>query len=347
MQAWFDRATAEATVALSFEGVRLEYQVEHHAVPSAAELDRLRRAVRDHPDHPARLTLSGYERRIKQGPDQIRYTLWFWSEGNWRQNYDDGSGLWFDTARTRRSCWRLGTDQLTLLDFGASPPPGFDLGSEEQTLVDSLRFLLHGGLHLIASMQLKPRPLQPIPDGWEVRADGAMESVLLFRGTWDGEIGRVRQLVLERAPSAVSEQGKRWVFDGWESNQLLGKPIAQQIDEFSPRSELLVRTRLLGTHAERKTRLDELSRTPSFDGSDPIRGALTVRAVSDYREASPLHSLVTADGLQSVLPPGEVRVVWSSRLRWLGWAILALLGVMFIWIRMNRRAVRRCDALAE
>lgn len=344
MQAWFDRATAEAAEALSFEGVRLEYQVEHHAVPSAAELDRLRKVVRDHPDHPDRLTLAGYENRLKQGPDRIRYTLWFWGEGAWRQNYDDDSGLWFDTARTPRNCWRLGADQLTLLDFSAPPPAGFDLDSEEQSLVSSIKFLLHGGLHLIASMRLKPRPLQDIPGGWEVRADGAMESVLLFRGSWDGEIGRVQQLVLERAPAALSEQGKRWKFDGWESNHLLGKPVARQVDELSQRGDLLVRTRLLGTHAEPTTRLDELSRTPDFDGADPIRGVLTVRAVSDYRESSPLHSLVTADGLQAVVPPGEARTTWSSRLRWLGWSILALLGVMFTWIRMNRRAVRRLNA---
>ncbi len=204
--------------------------------------------------------------------------------------------------------------------------------SVEETISSELGFFLHGGLHLIGSMKLALRPVEITPQGWEARADGAMQVVLLFRGEWDEkeQVGRIREVIVERVPPMPSEERSRWKIEGWTRDSVVGRQIATRVEHVLPNGRLEYRQAFVRATPEPESRIDELVVVPEYNGSDPIRGTLTVRALSDYRSDSSNHHWVTQSGLARVTPATDRRNDRRGYLQISGWVTIAALSVFLV-----------------
>lgn len=82
VQAWVTEEWNRAQEYPPVDGLQIRYSKEiPEPVPSAAELEQMRRTVAGKPAHPLRSTLAEYERIIREGPKKETYTVWSEGEG--------------------------------------------------------------------------------------------------------------------------------------------------------------------------------------------------------------------------------------------------------------------------
>lgn len=341
VRAWFEEEHTRGAQLPVLGPVLLRYTVEFLEVPSSEDLHRLREEIRTRPDHPDASLLEAYERRQARR-DIYTYDVYLPTSGSWRcsKAFPDGT-MYFDVTVTPEHAWGLSPALLAITDRSPNIPRGYDYAhSTGSSLFCDLADLFHGSVGGAHDAGLEVTSVSQSADTWQV--DGRTKTGLLIRysGVWDAAAGRgfvtrVRSGSDSPAPGADAEVA---VFEGWRQDPTLGAFIATRVTrgpEGRPPSRLL-------TFQSVSSRLPEnpgtLIAIPSASSVDPIRGALTFRAVQDFRNEMTLSRTQAADGAWSERsaprpdPAGN-----RPRMRTLGWILAGSLVTALIALRIRNR----------
>ncbi len=287
------------------------------------------------------------ERVVREGADFVaEYRLWI-GPRRWRLSKDvpqRPSQAFGDFGFDGETTWRLGPTSLSLVERAD------ETGAEANLLASSRRavsWLFHGGIGEAWGLPNSPAPTSFEPDatdGWTATATsdsrGGWRWVSRGRMAPDG-VPLTESLVIQPAQPSADTPATDVRFQDWRFDPLLKHWVAHRI-EVRRTPDMRLREVWTVTSIEPITagELAKVTRRPTWDGEDAIRGTLSIRNVSDYRPGA-RETLEIEDGAivgrMSMTP-----LTSTSRLRRVGWWILAISGgaVAAFAIR-NRRAVTR------
>jgi len=341
VERWFRQELARAATPLAgLKNIQLTYRVEKPSELTAAELAEVQREIAGKPDHPKRMIAERSERRLRDGDETERYTLYLRSPDEWRVGHDYLGTKYFDCAAVPGLVWGFSNGQLTLLDPAGGFPPARDyreLGITPKNDVARLRF---GGLDLAHRWGLQITSASPQDGRWRLLASNDVGVELEFIVEWPAEVGRgfvrsVRPIKLSPNNGAVSNSE----FDGWTFRRELGDWTAEK-EHRTLNGRRLSATVLESVHVITDAQVTELLAPPAINGTDPVRGPVTVSSVFDYRPAEQKMTVIR-DGSTLVEPlraqgPGGPD---SRYVSWLGWGVLAVLVALFLFVRLRGRTI--------
>lgn len=333
--AWLEQAWTDAQELPQLDGVVLRIRSTNVDQGAPGELERLRADVSGRPDHPGRRRLDSLEQTALGLPYWSVMTVRLADSNRWRINFDDSHGFFFDTALNDGVFWRFGANQLTIGEASAAPP-GFEPESSLADFRQSIGFLRTGGFHLASSLGLtRDEAVSMESQGvFRFRATQQGGAVVEFAGRWSEEVGRgfIDEFRLVKIPGAAGEERMSWVMRDWKFDLTLGDWIAARVEEFAADGRPIARWELVDANLEPPERLEELLEIPRWDGADPLRDPLTVRAVADHRDSGSKMSHVEQGRLEPVSPASRtVGGIFGSVAWW--WAIPPLVVLVVVRIR--------------
>ena len=220
VERWFRQELARAATPLAgLKNIQLTYRVEKPSELTAAELAEVQREIAGKPDHPKRMIAERSERRLRDGDETERYTLYLRSPDEWRVGHDYLGTKYFDCAAVPGLVWGFSNGQLTLLDPAGGFPPARDyreLGITPKNDVARLRF---GGLDLAHRWGLQITSASPQDGRWRLlraRDDAKDQSYFLFSLT-QAELARTRFPLGDLTKTEVRDYARK-----------LGLPVAEK-----------------------------------------------------------------------------------------------------------------------
>ncbi|USO00302.1 MAG: hypothetical protein H6810_06495 [Phycisphaeraceae bacterium] len=285
-QDWLLDAWTQANDGSQLENVRVEWLTQHVELPTADELQRLRRVTKNRPEHPERARLETYERRLANGPDSSHVTVWLGSRGTFRRNIDENETTFADIVVVPGSAWSLSPRQLTVINSTTSGfPKGHNYAPWEQTLRGTIGGFSTGAL----SIRMPGVPLQLDTftregDRWVGVFNSTSHPVALrIEGTWndDAHVGRPLTATVARCDLAPEETGRRWEFTDWRPGIATIPEMCWQQSEFAPDGQLIKVESLLSIDEITNTELSRVIERPS-DHTDAVRGPLAYSAVHTF-----------------------------------------------------------------
>ncbi|MGE3107637.1 MAG: hypothetical protein AB7G11_09410 [Phycisphaerales bacterium] len=321
---------------------------EEWEVPPASELEQMRKSVAGHPNHPDRMRLEQFERRIRGTPDRLQVSVWAGGSGKWRYcrqpiSADGSPGPFRDVASNGNVAWCLLPGSATVVSLSKAPPPGRDFASVEPMIQRRLSMFFFGGLGELSALHptVKSFVLDSQRGSWEARAATEFGSSLKATGTWDpsagnGSIERV-ELFAPSQPTpntVITARGPRLSLT---TNNL--PAVASEV-------EILLNgrraTRLVNVHIEEGSpRLAEVIRPPSAGSHvDPIRGEQVIASFADYRTGEQTDTVSAASGTETRTTPLLDVTRGPSYLKYAGWivGILVLVGTIAWYLARRKRA---------
>ncbi len=279
----------------------------------------------------------------ERAPDaEQRIRLWWESEGLWRLARDKPGfaieyhdAAWSDESK---AAWSMTSRTLAVVD-----PRRIPEGSNPSVLVSHIPILwVSWTTGLAAHSPLGFEPVGPAhlrPDGrWTAEARSADgDRIISYEGVVSPDSPR---LLVERTPTRLAgADGKplgRMSFSGWRREAMSPTGwVATEYSQFGPDDEFVQSFRIVAFRPLREDeRVRELTRVPTSDASDPVRGPVTFRSIKDHR---PGRRTVTIDG--ETAPIADVRQDRGvSVTRVMGWIALAGLfaGLVYVWLRSKR-----------
>lgn len=298
VQAWFDREWNSPLVTPELvAGHMVRWREENLYVPPKAELDRLRKDVRGHPDHPERGLLARYEGTAAGNPNVFEFTFWSGGKDYWRLN-DDQSGADYakwggkrfdDKVVTHRHAWQMSPEQLAILsDSPIVTAPGYDIESDRAMVINSLTAKFHAGLPKFAKLAglAAPPSVEVRGPKWSVRFELTgtnSASSYVIEGRWDEQAGRgfVEQIISKRA--GKDEVDARTTYKSWKSTPVLNGWIAGTIESWQRSRGITRRSTYIACESVSQDEMRAMTRIPAFDGRDAIRGPTTFVSSWDFR----------------------------------------------------------------
>jgi len=345
VQSWLDKSWLESRTFPAAHPIRVEVTSEYHDVPPTSVLDRLRREVPGHPDHPDRNHLPAYEARLAGKFDRAIVTYWYDpATGIRRHNrtYEGiGATTYFDTGIGTDVMWRLMDEQLVIVSV-SRPDPMYDfpvlLGGE----INDLHVALSGGLFSGAGHL--PPPLVELHDqtSWTATSEDPKQQITFeARGTWDDThgVGVLAQVVM-RCGDQANPFTLKYVCTGHRFLEGIGRWTPERIELWKADSVPLrlysIYTSIDATSVD-SSEIKPLVALPAMDGTDPIRGALTFSSTLDLRPGERAFKNRNDQGGITVLPLAQTpEFKHYSRLRRFGWISAALITCSLVAIRVRR-----------
>jgi hypothetical protein len=339
-ESWFRQEWDRARTVPPVRGIGVTWREEHWTVPPAEELEALRVAVAERPEHPERGLVEQYDRHRQGQPTVLRYTLWVGPVDGWRFNTDPGHGF-EDVIRTPSSAWNLNPGQVSLFD-AARIPRGADAAAYGRVFRPQLGLLFFGGLTYGDVSGLAVSRFACEGERWHAIAErpppgqvGAHHA-LRFDGSWDqaSATGRVELVTLVASDHAPSAVGTTWRSSGWTVDAMTGVRHAARVEIRSP-AGALERVLVLETiNPIPKGGFAALVNPPLDGRSDAVRGSMPGLRVQEHRDGEILN-------YEAGRRPGLI----ASRaiLRYAGWLALAamLAGCAVAWRHRHRAVARR------
>lgn len=300
-----------------------------------AELEKL---VEGKPDHPARREIATGKRQLASGGDVRRYRVWANSSTEFRISEDTPyvEALYIDVARAAGVRWMMVPVQLQVGDEGSGP--GININPYVGSLLNYFRF---GGLNRGRAIELKLEEIEVGGMSWIAMARSkktGLES--RFSGRWDPVAGRgfVERSVTLKCPAMPEAVGEERRFDNWARSEQLGEWLAGTIEERTKDGVVKIRYTLDGVTPYTPAEFEALTRVPSVDGEDPVRGVTTYKSVYDYRPgASAMSQRRGEDQTVPVIAP--VPAESSIWLRYTGWGVLSIAIVVLVALRLRRTQI--------
>lgn len=271
---WFDREVEALRTVSDLDGMNIYYTEEILPVLTEEELRSLRENVADKPDHPGRETVMQYDRYVTTGRGHI-VSMQVFSAGDsrWRWCVSHPGEYW-DSAMTGKGSWSLSSK------VGTFHPPGDPASAaaaqHASMLIPHVLRPLHGGLGVFRTANLGIRRFDVQADGsWRVIAsisDKPDSSYYhTFKGRWDAQAGR--GFVEESEIRHGGTQGpvvEHETYESWTHSADLGRCIASRGRRFDERDRHS-RTYQPVSVSKNPVGIDEILRSPTIDGTDPVR----------------------------------------------------------------------------
>lgn len=295
VERWLQDAWNESATDLIIPDIAVTYQVEYHEIPIPQEMDRLRRVIRQFPQHPDRRKFEVFANRLANGPDIVEQTMYLSMEGSWRlSRYPTGHEHQVDYAVAPRHAWIMSEDQLTIDLPTQLPGSDHDLRTEYEEFARELEIALLGGLSLARNLEMSLGPIEQAGPEWTVRAAAPGLAAMRFWVRWDPALGVARPIRTElEVEDSPSEHNQKWEFSDWIIDPVLGRPVARRVQRFTSDGRLEVVRVIHSIAAIDHHEVDRLCEVPGPSTVDPIRGPVTFRAIADHRPSKPILALVT------------------------------------------------------
>jgi len=364
------RGTGSAINALA--GFRVTWVAETHWTPAPGDLERMRRRVRGHPDHPDLERLKQYERRLAEGPDTQRFTVWSDGDSRWRLNTDQdtGNASFADAACDGNICWRLTRGMLVVIDRTVDHPVAYQPDQEVYQASEALDLLVLGGFATLS--QRAPESIQIDSDdkSWSIWAPWAaptpetltqvhalqrtgaeidlppsdLESRLT--GTWwtSPRVPIAQRLVQAHRGRAHPEE--RMQFSGAHVDPVLGHVVYSRVEVFARDGQLDRVLRLEQVVPVDAQEVSALLRIPEPGGTDAIRGAVHVPLVADFRDGDQQDWSTLSGGMMIARAGNRIRITPGSDarervshahwIRWGGWLIASSVITAIVAVALRR-----------
>jgi hypothetical protein len=358
VQRWLDAEWEKAATLPNLGDARLEWETHRVYVPPAAEMNQLRAAVEGRPDHPDRLMLKVYELRASGRPEVFRHILWSQGEGAWRHSkdhdiitdFDRVDRTYTDIVVRKDEHWSLSPKSLLIEPSDVQPgSPAGGLLANRSSLLPQVSWILDGGLRLVRNGLAKPRNLLVTSDKFrfETVIISQGEQVVYrmsFSGRWsrDASRGFIERAELTTSGFKPDSRGESYEITGWtlsEQGIWFAKEIVKRRSDGQVEEKHIVRS--FGEVPGQD--FAAVTATPSPEGTDPVRGSLTVDSVSDLR-AGLVVSASTGESM--MIPDAFISRPQSSfsLLRVVGWASSACLLVGFGLLFYRRHFGKRVSS---
>lgn len=338
VQRWFDAEWDRSHEEFDLDKAVIHYRVEYRDTVDAAQIDEWKRQAEGKPDHPLHREIAKYERRLLNGPDIKKCTVWFQGPGKWRCNetslYDPAVGM-YDSAVSGNVAWGMTDGQLRIFDKD-KPEDGFDVPSNEETIRAHLGRMLYGGVGYGRTSTHMREPLDLSGTRWLVKVSSGDGYACEYRGRWDADAGRgfIEEWEVT-ACDGYPRVGARRTYSDWKLDPVMNRWVCGEVVYYNTdgRIEALVFER-----AEPFDPADfkKIAAIPSVRKPDPVRGELALKSIYDHRSAKRSESIKSKEGFEtrSMAPTSaSQRRVWT---RQLGWLVLAGLVVFFVVLRVRR-----------
>jgi hypothetical protein len=341
---WWSALTDGRDKGPSIDGCGFHYRLELLYVPPAAELNQLRQAVIDHPEHPQRPILSGYERRLRH-EDHVDKQVWRMG-GYWRlsQSWDNRPDLpYWDFVWGKDGPWQLTSERLRLLSTDTSNKDGQAHIRRSSEISFETSLLLNSGLTIAAGNGLVLEPSLVGPDRWVLTARSASSTPpksFTAHGTWDSirGFGTVDEAEFRReATDSVPADSEKYVSRSWTVSDLVGRPVASEVTVFRRDGAPDRRLTLVSITPFTAREFDALTRQPTITSTDAVRGRVGYRSVLDETGRSVRVAEVTGGVMQWDTAQSSGEVSRAAPLRIAGWMAAGLLLLTLVVIRLRRR----------
>lgn len=343
--------------------VRLRWVREFHSFPSNAEMERLKREVPGHPDHPERNDLERFLRHQRGEPTVKPRTAWAVDANTWRLSEDLVGPLfkpnaYWDKVVTPTHAFSLCHDTLTVMDPRDGYPPGQDLASLSGELFGNLFIFLMGGLSQLqlnadaATVQAFDGQGWSIKVGYLHRTPGQSGTVLV-RGRWSagdnrGFIEDISRIATTGSPQSSAKTEVLVTATDWTRVLDTGVWLAGRVTMMGADGRIDKVYRFQSAEREDPATFRRMFEIPERGGVDPFRGTVLPISVFDMRTGK--HVLNFPDGRQIVddIPSGGLSPAagTSAQLRRVGWAIAAVLVAAMVALAGWRRHRSKLHALA-
>ncbi len=338
-KAWFARMLAAGGDNSSLDGFKIAYRIDMLKVPPPDELEAMRAAVKDHPEHPQRRMLEMYERRLL-GPDSSERILWR-MDGMWRYSSGYPGGRYNDLVWGDGVAWTLNPNSHGIMDPASAAEHPYGLPGVSSSFGFDCVLMLSGGLGAIPAGSATLAPTMLDTGHWTLRA-GKSEGEGAFRveasGRWDERAGWGTVDTATTVPTTPAG-GDGYIIEpsDWQYEPTLRLAMARRVRLMDgagrPDRELIV----TGTASFDRSEFRRLIALPDPAGVDPVRGKVTYRSVMDLTGSAPAVSWVQEGRLVAETGTSPVLRL-EDRLRVLGWilAISALVLIGLVWVRRYR-----------
>lgn len=337
---WFKAEWAAAAKVEIPKNIYIEYVIISPVPGDETELERLRGIVEGKPDHPLKQQYEDLKWQFNNGPQQVRYRLWYGDSKHWRMSRDlhQRTPLQFiDLAVRGGEAWQLTDRDLSLVD-AADPPVDRNPANAIRVLPIYLQRWMFPGMAPGTPLGLKPESSEVLGETWKGTIRSATgDRVIELRGrVVDGSV-RVDTSTMVQALDEPRWTGSTSRFSDWSYNSLLGRSIARSCTSFDHagvpwQAEIVNEIRAL-----REGELAGLLTTPTAAGEDSIRGTTTFVAINDFRNGVRT-DLREAGSTQTPLPEWTQRKTPPKWLRPSGWILAAGIVVALVWVRLRTRS---------
>jgi hypothetical protein len=345
-QGWWAAVTSGGVMGPPADGLCFAYRVEFLYVPPTEELEAIRRAVADRPEHPQRMELAHYE-RVLAGQAYTDSKVWR-LRGMWRlsQSWEHKPNLpYWDFARGRDGAWQLTEDSLTLAPTDVGTAGGGAHASVSSGFTWETSLFQTGGITAAVANGVELAPVLGGEDRWTVsgrRLDATGGAAFTARGAWhrDRGWGTVEESEFSRLDAAGAVVGaSRHLATDWRYVPELKRGVAHEVLELREDGARDKRLTLAGISRFTRAEFEALTAVPKPGGVDPVRGRLTFRSISDERGDERRHASVE-DGKvmgQSPEPAGRP----SRGLHIAGWASAVFVIATVVLLRLRRSHASR------
>ncbi len=342
-QQWFDAEWERAGRQSEWKWVRVAWTQEDRWIPPLADINRLRRETAGKPDHPERILLADLEKRLL-GEFQVgEFAIWFGDSGSLRFNHHSRTepGDYFDRVITPQSVWGLTPRGLALLDPDSSEP-GYNFVAAVGGAEIIYSQFIDGGLGILRRAEVPKGSVKQSGDSLVIECRGGPRNAdVKVSARWDTALARgfIESIELRwgsDVPTGGTLHVSGWsidsVLNSWAASEVHSVPIGQTAGLLWKRGV---------TEPVTRERFAELSRVPSADGADVVRGPATFVVIEDRRNA---HRQLTTLSEGSTKTEPLPLIPHESNRKWItvtGWIVAASLAAMLLFLRLRQGLLRR------
>lgn len=339
--AWVESSRPKKLEPSALHGMVFKYHREFYYIPPESEMKTLREAVAGRPEHPERVRLDRYERRLREGTLNDPTEFWCIDKDRWRMVDDvteieirGGGKFYMDAAVGPDRGWMLNSQgDLRVMDADAKSGPdgpaamqergdalfmfevlaGSPLGAIGAALGEMEVRIETGGRWTITQRAQRAGLARTIAGRWE-RGAGVVETAMV---TYPPEFPQASTTYRYGPMVHCAAIGR----DVYEHVVMSATPPAIHI--FDP--EVIVAFDSIEPIPP-GTDLDALVAVPSEGGIDPFRGKIALRTVTMSPGAK-------AISVQTAPAPAGVGAGWP---KWIvgvavGVAVLSIISALLIW----------------
>lgn len=264
-------------------------------VPTPETMARLSDEVLNKPEHPLQSVIVSWIQHSRGKIDEKHVELWINGKDVYRNHTRWQDGPEIDTARSPGDAWNWPGTSFSIYD-PAKFPPGADPVSASSTFRMSVVDMLWPGMFPIMQTKAEERlSIKPSerPSGWTVSwqfVENVSTPAAQVEIDWD----TTRKCGIVRSHRAIGTMDmtdpSRWSiptsfrFSELEYSELLHSYVAKRIETFNERNERVGTITLVAHDASSKDEVLRMTKTPSENSPDPLRGWSKSVNISDFRE---------------------------------------------------------------